>query len=85
VQNQSHFTACYQNGLRNNPNLQGRVVVKFVIDPSGAVKTASDGGGDLPDPQVVQCIVRAVKDNLSFPQPEGGVVTVVYPLTLSPF
>jgi len=26
-----------------------------------------------------------VKDNLTFPQPEGGVVTVVYPLTLSPF
>jgi hypothetical protein len=84
-QNQSHVTACYQNGLRSNPNLQGRVVVKFVIDPSGAVKTASDGGSDLPDPQVVQCIVRAVKDNLTFPQPEGGVVTVVYPLTLSPF
>jgi hypothetical protein len=43
-----------------------------------------DAGG-LGGPQVVQCIVRAVKDNLTFPQPEGGLVTVVYPLTLSPF
>jgi hypothetical protein len=55
--------------------------VKFVIDRSGAVSTAADAGSDLADRAVITCIVHAF-ENLSFPQPEGGVVTVVYPLLL---
>ena len=77
------FRLCYENGLRTNPNLQGRVAVRFVIDRGGAVTTSSDGGSDLPDSSVVSCIARAFR-NMSFPQPEGGVVTVVYPMSFSP-
>jgi hypothetical protein len=69
--------------MRQNPNLQGRVSVKFVIDRSGAVSTSQDGGSDLPDQSVVQCVVRGFQ-NLSFPQPEGGIVTVVYPIIFTP-
>ena len=82
-QNFGRFRLCYENGLRTNPNLQGRVAVKFVIDRSGAVSTASDGGSDLPDQGVVGCVVRGF-GNLSFPQPEGGIVTVVYPIIFNP-
>jgi hypothetical protein len=38
-----------------------------------------DAGSELPDSHVTQCVVRAFGD-LSFPSPEGGVVTVVYPI-----
>lgn len=82
-QNFGRFRLCYENGLRTNPNLQGRVAVKFVIDRSGAVSTAQDGGSDLPDHGVVSCVVRGF-GNLSFPQPEGGIVTVVYPIIFNP-
>jgi hypothetical protein len=82
-QNFGRFRLCYENGMRNNPNLQGRVAVKFIIDRSGAVQTTADGGSDLPDQSVVQCVVRGF-GNLSFPQPEGGMVTVVYPITFTP-
>jgi hypothetical protein len=82
-QNFGRFRLCYENGLRTNPNLQGRVAVKFVIDRSGAVSTASDGGSDLPDQSVVSCVVRGF-NNLSFPQPEGGIVTVAYPIIFNP-
>jgi len=82
-QNFGRFRLCYENGLRNNPRLQGRVTTKFVIDRSGAVTTTADGGSDLPDQAVVSCVVRAF-GNLSFPQPEGGVVTVVYPIAFAP-
>jgi Ca-activated chloride channel family protein len=82
-QNFGRFRLCYENGLRNNPNLQGRVSVRFVIDPSGAVSMVANGGSDLPDAGVVQCVVRGF-GNLSFPQPEGGMVTVVYPLAFAP-
>jgi len=43
------FRLCYQDGLRSNASLQGRVVVKFVIDRSGSVSSAADGGSDMPD------------------------------------
>ncbi len=82
-QNFGRFRLCYENGMRTNPNLAGRVAVKFVIDRSGSVSTASDGGSDLPDQGVVSCVVRGF-NNLSFPQPEGGIVTVVYPIIFNP-
>jgi mono/diheme cytochrome c family protein len=77
------FRLCYEAGLRNNPNLAGRVSVKFVIDRKGAVALTADGGSDLPDGGVVSCVVRGF-GNLSFPEPEGGMVTVVYPIVFTP-
>ncbi|HKQ19765.1 MAG TPA: AgmX/PglI C-terminal domain-containing protein, partial [Candidatus Eisenbacteria bacterium] len=82
-QNYGRFRLCYENGLRNNPNLQGRVSVRFVIGRDGAVSNVSNGGSDMPDAAVIQCVVRAYY-GLSFPQPEGGIVTVVYPIMFSP-
>jgi hypothetical protein len=82
-QNFGRFRNCYESALRTNPSLQGRVAVKFVIGRDGSVTTASDGGSDLPDQGVVQCVTRSFS-SLSFPQPDGGIVTVVYPLVFTP-
>jgi tetratricopeptide (TPR) repeat protein len=82
-QNFGRFRLCYENGLRKNASLQGRVSVKFGIDRSGAVSMAADGGSDLPDPGVIACVTRGFS-NLSFPAPEGGLVTVTYPIVFSP-
>jgi len=82
-QNFGRFRACYEAGLRNNPNLAGRVGVSFVIGRDGAVGSVANGGSDLPDGGVVSCVVRAFY-GLSFPQPEGGIVTVTYPIIFSP-
>jgi hypothetical protein len=82
-QNFGRYTFCYQNGLRNNPNLEGRVTVRFVIARDGSVAIAADGGSDIPDTAVRQCVVSSFS-NLSFPAPENGTVTVVYPLTFHP-
>ncbi|WP_437757051.1 AgmX/PglI C-terminal domain-containing protein [Sorangium sp. So ce1389] len=77
------FRLCYEEGLRRDASLQGRVAVRFTIDPSGAVANARDGGSDLPDAAVVSCVVRAF-GALSFPAPERGSVNVVYPLQFAP-
>ncbi|WP_438008204.1 AgmX/PglI C-terminal domain-containing protein [Sorangium sp. So ce321] len=77
------FRLCYEEGLRRDARLQGRVAVHFTIDPSGAVANARDGGSDLPDAAVVSCVVRAFPA-LSFPAPEGGSIHVVYPLQFAP-
>jgi Ca-activated chloride channel family protein len=77
------FRLCYENGLRNNPNLQGRVSVRFVVGRDGSAGHVGNGGSDLPDATVVTCVVRAFY-GLNFPQPEGGEATVTYPILFSP-
>jgi len=76
------FRLCYENGLRNNPNLEGTVSVSFVITRDGSV-THLSGGGSLPDSAVTSCVV-GVFAGIVFPVPEGGVVRVVYPIEFSP-
>jgi beta-lactamase regulating signal transducer with metallopeptidase domain len=77
------FRSCYEAGLAKNARLQGRVTVSFVIEQNGAVHDASDHGSDIADPAVVQCVVDGF-GRLSFPPPQGGYVTVIYPIEFSP-
>jgi hypothetical protein len=82
-QNFGRFRLCYENGLRTSPSLQGRVSIRFVIGRDGSVQSAANGGSDLPDASVASCVARAFY-GLSFPQPDGGIVTVTYPIMFSP-
>jgi TonB family protein len=76
------FRACYEQGLERDAKLEGRIAVKFVIDRSGAVSFARSSESSLADVAVDRCVVRAF-ESLAFPQPEGGIVTVVYPLVFT--
>lgn len=83
-QNFGRFRLCYEQGLRNNPNLQGRVAARFVIRGDGEVTNVGNGGSDMPDSGVVRCVLQAF-NGLSFPEPaDKGFVTVVYPIMFSP-
>lgn len=87
---------CYEEGLGRNTNLKGRITTKFVIETDGSVsradeihaapRSASSSESSEPlfaDPQVVSCVVAKFR-TLKFPQPDGGKVTVVYPLVFNP-
>jgi hypothetical protein len=76
------FRLCYLDRLRGNPKLLGRVTTRFLIARDGSVSSALDDGSDLPDDSVVSCVVHTF-EALSFPEPAGGTVTVVYPLRFS--
>jgi hypothetical protein len=82
-QNYGRMRACYENGLRNNPNLTGRVTARFIIGRDGAVTNAANGGSDLPDSAVVGCVLSQFY-GISFPSPENGIVTVSYPIMFTP-
>lgn len=82
-QNHARFRHCYEQGLLTNPSLSGRVGVRFVIGADGAVANVANVGSDLPDPRVLGCVTRAFYD-IGFPKPEGGIVTVVYPIVFQP-
>lgn len=81
--NVGRYRVCFENGLKVNPKLQGRVRVRFVIGRDGAVSNVSNGGSDLPDADVIGCVVRSFY-GLSFPQPDGGVVTVLSAISFTP-
>jgi hypothetical protein len=74
---------CYASGDRSRPKVSGRISVNFVVDETGAVENAVDGGSDLPDRRMVACVVSAVS-KLSFPAPESGRASVVCPILFSP-
>jgi hypothetical protein len=74
--------ACYEAGLARNHGLAGRVAIRFQIDRTGSVVQADMNGASLADAQVNACIVREFR-GLKFPAPEGGTVTVTYPMVFS--
>lgn len=78
------FRACYEQGLGRDAKLAGSVVVRFVIARDGKVSNAAlVRDSTLPDAQAAECVVKAFY-GLVFPTPEAGIVTVVYPILLSP-
>ncbi|WP_159397506.1 AgmX/PglI C-terminal domain-containing protein [Sorangium cellulosum] len=87
----SHFgqvRACYEDGLKRDPKLAGKVTACFVIEKDGAVGAHKVAGpaedpGTIPDPVVRDCIDKVLA-TLRFPAPQGGIVSVVYPILLSP-
>lgn len=70
---------CYEDGLKDNPKLQGLVRVKFVIAATGHVSEAKIEKADMADGKVQTCIVTEMK-TWEFPAPVGGVeVRTSYP------
>lgn len=76
------FRACYDAGLASNPNLAGKVVVRFSLAPDGSVQGAS-ASGDIADAEVTSCVVD-VFESLKLDPPDGGRVTVSYPIVFAP-
>jgi TonB family protein len=82
VRNLSQIIHCHEQGLVQNPSLEGRVVVRFVIGNEGTILGSNISESNIAIPSVAECISNAVR-RWQFPAPEGGgVVTVNYPFNL---
>ena len=82
-QNYGRYRLCYEQRLRANLNLTGRVTVRFVIDHKGAVPRINIDSSRLPDSGVVNCILRAAY-GVNFPKPQGRVATVIQTISFAP-
>jgi hypothetical protein len=82
-QNFGRFRLCYENGLRASPGLTGGITVQFTIDPSGAVQRLHKQKDELANAAVSDCVMIAFS-GISFPPPDGGPVSVVYPILFTP-
>lgn len=67
---------CYEKSLAKNPQLAGKAMVSFIIQPDGSVAAAASKGSDLPA-EVHACLVR-VSERWRFP-PALKVTKVSYP------
>lgn len=80
-QHRREIRACYEAELQRDPDLEGRIVVSFVIDPSGGVARASIGSSTMNNGGVESCITTRVR-RWRFPEPRGGgIVRVNYPFS----
>ena len=83
-QNFGKLRLCYENGLKTDPTLQGKVMARFTIAKDGSVSNVADAGSTIKDKTVVTCAFNTFK-SLKFPAPEGGgIVIVTYPIVFSP-
>lgn len=82
--NMNQLRYCYSRELTQNPGLEGRIVVKFVIARDGTVSSATTGSSTMASPRVETCL-NARFQNFQFPEPAGGgIVIVKYPFVFSP-
>ncbi len=73
---------CYRARIRVVPTLQGKLVARFDIGPSGKVIGATADG--IQDTQLVACVVGAVR-KWEFDKPaSGGKLRVAYPFIFKP-
>jgi hypothetical protein len=70
---------CYERQLSANPDLYGKVAVKFTIAGTGQVESQLIGDTTLKNQPVEGCILNKVS-KWKFPEPKGGTkVVVTYP------
>ena len=70
---------CFEDQLPKKPHLAGKIIVHFIIEPDGTVSSAGVKSTTMNDDAVEQCILGRFLE-MRFPQPEGGLVLVNYPL-----
>jgi hypothetical protein len=74
---------CYVDGLKRNPDLRGKVIVRAIVDEDGAVERAEDAGSTLPDKTTIACVVETVSHVEFAPMVSGGT-TIIVPFTFVP-
>ncbi|MBN2498841.1 MAG: AgmX/PglI C-terminal domain-containing protein [Deltaproteobacteria bacterium] len=73
---------CYSQELTRNPNLSGKVSIKFTISPKGYVQSAKVSSSSLNNATVERCITGKIR-TWKFPEPKGGGIVIVnYPFIL---
>jgi hypothetical protein len=70
--------ACYDRSLRKNPNLNGKLKVRWTITADGSVSAVQIQEDSMRDANVAAC-VRSLVSRWRFPAPSKGSVDVVFP------
>ena len=78
------FYRLYNRELRNNPTLQGKMIVKLTIEPDGSVSMCVLQSSDMDAPDLAAQVVSRVK-TINFGAKDGvQAVTISYPIDFLP-
>jgi len=78
------FYRLYNRELRNNPTLQGQMVLRLTIEPDGSVSMCALKSTDMDAPDLADQVVGRVRQ-MNFGPKEGvKTVTIVYPIDFLP-
>ena len=81
--NKSAIYALYSRALRDNPSLQGKLVLQITIAPSGEVTACSVVSSDLNDPELERKLVSRIK-LFRFEEKDVEAVTTTKPIDFFP-
>jgi len=83
-EHRAQIRTCYETQLTTRPNLAGKLVSAWTIDPAGVVTEAHTQESTLRDRTVENCVASKIK-TWRFPIPKGGgEVFVTYPFIFTP-
>ncbi len=74
---------CYEKRLKRDPDLKGKIIIRFVIHPGGKVISVEIVENTTGDGELAACIASRVRA-IRFPSAEGGETSVTYPFILAP-
>ncbi len=74
--------ACYNRELKRNPDLKGKIVVRFTIETNGRVGQIFVVSNTMGNDKVANCIINKMR-RWRFPRPSGGPVGVSFPFVFS--
>jgi TonB family protein len=74
--------ACYERALKRNPNLSGKIKVRWTITAAGTVSGVDIADDSMGDSEVSSCIKQLVA-RWRFPAPSGGSVEVEFPFVFT--
>ncbi len=78
------FYRLYNRELRNNPTLQGQMVLRLTIEPDGSVSMCVLQASDMDAPDLATQVVNRVR-TMNFGAKDGvKAVTIVYPIDFLP-
>lgn len=75
--------ACYDQGYQKNAQLQGTVVFRFTLLPTGGISQPANAGSTISDPDVLRCVSNVVV-RTTFDPFEGKGVSLVFPVKFMP-
>lgn len=82
--NLSQIRYCYQRELTKDPDLFGKITVKFVVSADGTVSSATIKSSTMRNSAVEEAICERFMRFRFPPVPGGGIAIVSYPFVFSP-
>jgi outer membrane biosynthesis protein TonB len=80
AQMRAGFRACYNRGLAENPDIEGKIALSIKVGPTGQVSSVSaTKTGNIPA-SVVDC-VKSRANSATFAAPQGGAAVVQVPVS----